>query len=53
MARDDWVSVYLPKEMFDKLKVATEDQTFRSKGYTTPKELIVSIVRRWMEENLD
>jgi len=51
MARDDWVSVYLPKEMYDKLKMATEDPTFRSKGFTTPKELVVQLIRTWLEHN--
>lgn len=51
MARDDWVSVYLPVEMFEKLKHATADPTFRSKGFTTPKELVVELIRRWLDEN--
>ena len=51
MARADWEYVNIPKEMYDVLKEATNDPTFRSRGYTTPKELIVSIIRKWIDEN--
>jgi len=51
MARADWEYVNIPKEMYDVLKKATNDPTFRSRGYTTPKELIVSIIRKWIDEN--
>jgi len=37
--------------MFEKLKIAVDDPTFRAKGFTTPKELVVELIRRWLNEN--
>lgn len=51
MARADWEYVNIPKEMYDLIKSATDDPTFRARGFTSPKELIVSILRKWIDEN--
>lgn len=52
MGRADWEYINLPKEMYDVLKNATEQPEFRSLGFTTPKELLVSILRNWIKENI-
>tara|TARA_Y100000590_G_scaffold466524_1_gene642249 strand:- start:11944 stop:12066 length:123 start_codon:yes stop_codon:yes gene_type:complete len=37
--------------MFEKLKEITRDPLFRSQGFTTPKELIIELIRRWLVDN--